>query len=251
MLRILAGNLAAQQVDAVVSSDDAWLSMGGDRVRHGVSGALANAAGEEMVAEARKFVPVQPGRIIATSGGRLPARFIFHGHHVGGGKSVPTEPRPDSGNPQRQPAPRRDAAGPIDRVPALGNRRSGTLACGLPRCDLPIPCPGLAPPGNSGPGGAGSSSGPGKVGRAVPRAGRSRLSTCLPRLPGCQQGITAPARFCRSVSPCLAACSPPASGGRRRFRRGGVSRRFGVSRGRLRRVGPDGDRIRFVRRESR
>ena len=73
-LIVTRGSIIRQKVDALVSSDDELLSMGG-----GVSESLRYAAGPEMVAEARKYTPVRAGRAIVTSAGRLPARFIFHG----------------------------------------------------------------------------------------------------------------------------------------------------------------------------
>lgn len=68
------GSIIRQPVEAVVSSDDELLSMGG-----GVSESLMYAAGPAMVAEARKYVPVRAGRAVVTSAGKMAARFIFHG----------------------------------------------------------------------------------------------------------------------------------------------------------------------------
>ncbi len=73
-LFVARGSIATQQVDAIVSSDDEMISMGG-----GVSRALKYAAGPTMEAEARKYVPVRAGRAVVTSAGKLSARFIFHG----------------------------------------------------------------------------------------------------------------------------------------------------------------------------
>ncbi len=77
-LVIGVGDIAAQEVDAVVSSDDDMLSMGG-----GVSWALSEAAGPQLLRDAQRFAPVRPGRTIATRGGALPARFVFHGVTMG------------------------------------------------------------------------------------------------------------------------------------------------------------------------
>jgi serine/threonine protein kinase len=74
VLRVLQGDITRQEVDAVVSSDDEHLSMGG-----GVSAAILRAAGPEVEEEARRFTPVRPGRAVVTTAGRMPARFIFHG----------------------------------------------------------------------------------------------------------------------------------------------------------------------------
>jgi O-acetyl-ADP-ribose deacetylase (regulator of RNase III) len=77
-LTIVRGDITAQPVDAVVSSDDGGLTMSG-----GVSCAIREAAGPAVEAEAARYVPVRPGRSVVTSGGRLPARFIFHGVTMG------------------------------------------------------------------------------------------------------------------------------------------------------------------------
>jgi serine/threonine protein kinase len=72
------GNLVEQAADALVSSDDEMLSMGG-----GVSGALNRAAGPTLAEEARRYVPVRPGRVVVTSAGALQARFVFHAVTMG------------------------------------------------------------------------------------------------------------------------------------------------------------------------
>jgi serine/threonine protein kinase len=78
ILRIRRGDIVAQDVDALVSSDDCDLTMGG-----GASAAIRRAAGAEMVWQAQSQRPVRPGRAAVTSGGDLPARLIFHGVTVG------------------------------------------------------------------------------------------------------------------------------------------------------------------------
>jgi O-acetyl-ADP-ribose deacetylase (regulator of RNase III)/tRNA A-37 threonylcarbamoyl transferase component Bud32 len=84
-LLILADNLAEQVADALVSSDDAFLTMGG-RVPEprGVAAALRRAAGPEYAAEAQRLIPVRLGRAVVTSAGRLKARFVFHGVTLAG-----------------------------------------------------------------------------------------------------------------------------------------------------------------------
>jgi O-acetyl-ADP-ribose deacetylase (regulator of RNase III) len=59
--------------DALVSSDDTRLSMGG-----GVSGAILSAAGAALRDEAQKVVPLRLGDVAVTSAGDLPARYILH-----------------------------------------------------------------------------------------------------------------------------------------------------------------------------
>jgi O-acetyl-ADP-ribose deacetylase (regulator of RNase III) len=60
-------------VDAVVSSDDTELSMGG-----GVSAALLAAAGSEVREEAARLAPLTVGDVVVTSAGGLGVRYIFH-----------------------------------------------------------------------------------------------------------------------------------------------------------------------------
>jgi serine/threonine protein kinase len=78
VLRIMRGDIVAQQVDALVSSDNGWLSMD-----YGVSQAIRRAAGPEVAAQAARLAPVRPGRTVVTSGGKLAARFVFHGVTMG------------------------------------------------------------------------------------------------------------------------------------------------------------------------
>jgi O-acetyl-ADP-ribose deacetylase (regulator of RNase III) len=59
--------------DAVVSSDDSVLSMGG-----GVSAAIAAAAGSGVKAEVEHLLPASVGDVLVTSGGHLKVRYILH-----------------------------------------------------------------------------------------------------------------------------------------------------------------------------
>jgi serine/threonine protein kinase len=74
VLRIIQGSITSQQVDAIVSSDDEQLSMGG-----GVSAAIRRMGGVRLAHEAQRYVPVRRGRAVVTSGGDLSVRFVFHG----------------------------------------------------------------------------------------------------------------------------------------------------------------------------
>jgi serine/threonine protein kinase/O-acetyl-ADP-ribose deacetylase (regulator of RNase III) len=78
VLRIVLGDLVAQRVDAIVSSDTSavWMNWG-------VSAAIRAAAGDAVAEEAARQAPVRPGRALVTSGGALPARLVFHGVTVG------------------------------------------------------------------------------------------------------------------------------------------------------------------------
>jgi eukaryotic-like serine/threonine-protein kinase len=73
-LTVVVGDITQQCVDAVVSSDDERISMGG-----GVSAAIVRAGGPMIYEEAQRFVPVRQGRAVITSAGKLDARFVFHG----------------------------------------------------------------------------------------------------------------------------------------------------------------------------
>lgn len=74
--------------DAIVSTDDWRLSMGG-----GVSRAIMTAAGCQIVLDAAKAVPAKPGSVVVTSAGALPARYVFHAITIGEPGSIgqPTE----------------------------------------------------------------------------------------------------------------------------------------------------------------
>lgn len=77
-LTILRGNLVTQEVSAIVSSDDGALTMSG-----GVSAAIRQRAGEQLVQDAARFVPARQGRVVVTPGGRLTAKYVFHGITIG------------------------------------------------------------------------------------------------------------------------------------------------------------------------
>jgi O-acetyl-ADP-ribose deacetylase (regulator of RNase III)/predicted Ser/Thr protein kinase len=77
-LVVVWGNLVEEVVDAVVSSDIEYLPMDA-----GVALAIRDAGGPQIEEEARRYVRVRPGRAVVTSGGSLPARFVFHGVTMG------------------------------------------------------------------------------------------------------------------------------------------------------------------------
>lgn len=76
-LRIIHGDITEQRVEAVVSSDTYGLAM-----NYGVALAIAQAAGPEVMSQARSLAPIRPGRVAVTSGGTL-SRLVFHGVTVG------------------------------------------------------------------------------------------------------------------------------------------------------------------------
>jgi O-acetyl-ADP-ribose deacetylase (regulator of RNase III) len=82
MLVLLRGNIVDVQVDAIVNAANSALVGGG-----GVDGAVHRAAGPTLMEECRKIGGCLTGRAVATSAGRLKAKYVFHavgpiyGHH--------------------------------------------------------------------------------------------------------------------------------------------------------------------------
>jgi O-acetyl-ADP-ribose deacetylase (regulator of RNase III) len=74
------GSVLDVPAEAVVSSDDYLLSMGG-----GVSAAIRMAAGNALVLDAAKAVPRDAGDVVVTTAGALPARYVFHVVTIGPG----------------------------------------------------------------------------------------------------------------------------------------------------------------------
>lgn len=67
------GDLLASSAEALVSSDDHMLSMGG-----GISRAIVERAGSSVVIDAAKAVPCDLGDVVVTGAGALPSRYVFH-----------------------------------------------------------------------------------------------------------------------------------------------------------------------------
>lgn len=88
-LELTQGNLVSQAVDALVNAANSRLAVGG-----GVCGAIHRAAGPSVAEEIEERYPdgCPTGSAVATGGGKLPARWIFHavgpvwqGGHAGEG----------------------------------------------------------------------------------------------------------------------------------------------------------------------
>ena len=77
-LEVLQGDIAAVEADAVANAANDHLWMGS-----GVAGALKRVGGEEIEREAMAQGPVPVGTAVATTAGRLPARYVIHGAVMG------------------------------------------------------------------------------------------------------------------------------------------------------------------------
>lgn len=72
-IRVELGDLTGQKADAIVNPANSLLVMGG-----GAAGALKRAGGVEIEREARKHAPLEVGKAVATTAGRLKARWVIH-----------------------------------------------------------------------------------------------------------------------------------------------------------------------------
>jgi O-acetyl-ADP-ribose deacetylase (regulator of RNase III) len=77
-LEVREGDIAAVEGDAVANAANDRLWMGA-----GVAGALKRAGGEEIEQEAMALGPIPLGSAVATTAGRLPARWVIHGAVMG------------------------------------------------------------------------------------------------------------------------------------------------------------------------
>jgi O-acetyl-ADP-ribose deacetylase (regulator of RNase III) len=72
-LALLRGNIVEVQVDAIVNAANSGLRGGG-----GVDGAIHRAGGPSIMEECRKIGGCPTGSAVATTAGRLPAKYVFH-----------------------------------------------------------------------------------------------------------------------------------------------------------------------------
>jgi O-acetyl-ADP-ribose deacetylase (regulator of RNase III) len=78
LLTIEFGDITTSKSQVIVSSDDAYISMGG-----GVSASILRAGGQEIIIDASKKVPAMIGDVVVTTAGRLSASYIFHAITIG------------------------------------------------------------------------------------------------------------------------------------------------------------------------
>jgi O-acetyl-ADP-ribose deacetylase len=77
-LEVVEGDITALEVDAIANAANNHLWMGA-----GVAGAIKRAGGEEIERDAVQLGPIEVGDAVATSAGRLPARWVVHGAVMG------------------------------------------------------------------------------------------------------------------------------------------------------------------------
>ena len=77
-LEVVDGDIASFDVEAVANAANDHLWMGA-----GVAGALKRTGGDEIEREAMAKGPIPLGTAVATSAGRLPARYVIHGAVMG------------------------------------------------------------------------------------------------------------------------------------------------------------------------
>ena len=77
-LEVIDGDIAALRVDAVANAANNQLWMGA-----GVAGAIKRAGGDEIEHEAIAKGPIAVGDAVATTAGRLPAKWVIHGAVMG------------------------------------------------------------------------------------------------------------------------------------------------------------------------
>jgi hypothetical protein len=151
VLRIIRGDLAEQQVDALVNSVANDLPLG-----HGVARALLRAGGDGIAREAARFAMVRPGRVVVTSAGIAagPVRLPRRDPGAPRRRLDRPQPRPDRRDHGELLLSRRHAQRAVDRLPPAGHRRRRVLARGLPRHDVPLSRPDVPLGPDLRPGGA-------------------------------------------------------------------------------------------------
>ena len=77
VIRIVRGDITAEQVDAIVNAANSYLKHGG-----GVAAAIVRKGGESIQRESDEWVkqygPVPTGKVAVTGAGNLPAKVVIH-----------------------------------------------------------------------------------------------------------------------------------------------------------------------------
>ncbi len=77
-ISIIQGDIAEQETDAIVNAANNHLWMGS-----GVAGAIKRKGGDEIEKEAVKKGPIEIGDAIATTAGKLKAKYVIHAAGMG------------------------------------------------------------------------------------------------------------------------------------------------------------------------
>lgn len=72
-LALVQEDIVKVKADAIVNAANTWLAGGG-----GVDGAIHRAGGPTIMAECRKIGSCPTGSAVATTAGKLPAKYVFH-----------------------------------------------------------------------------------------------------------------------------------------------------------------------------
>jgi len=72
-LELVQGDIVKVQADAIINAANQWLAGGG-----GVDGAIHRAGGPEIMAECRKLGGCPTGSAVATTAGKLKAKYVYH-----------------------------------------------------------------------------------------------------------------------------------------------------------------------------
>jgi O-acetyl-ADP-ribose deacetylase (regulator of RNase III) len=72
-IKIIEGNIALLDVEAVVNAANSRLKLGG-----GVAGAIRTYGGPSIQEECDRLAPIEVGQAVLTSGGNLKAKYVIH-----------------------------------------------------------------------------------------------------------------------------------------------------------------------------